>query len=65
MTQMPIFKNYAYFSVTSLALSDVNAREGSVVKSPDEKSALVLAESENYVCKIPACSLFVISSKLC
>ena len=28
----PIFKNGAYFSVTSIALNDVNVRGGSVLK---------------------------------
>ena len=28
----PIFKNHAYFSVTSIALNDINARGGNVIK---------------------------------
>ena len=28
----PIFKNHAYFSVTSIALNDVNVRGGNVIK---------------------------------
>ena len=28
----PIFKNRAYFSVTSIALNDVNVRGGTVIK---------------------------------
>ena len=28
----PIFKNYAYFSVTSIVLNDVNVRGGNVIK---------------------------------
>ena len=29
---LPIFKNHAYFSATSIALNDVNVRGGNVIK---------------------------------
>ena len=31
-TTFPIFKNRAYFSVTSIALNDVNVRGGNIIK---------------------------------
>ena len=31
-TTFPIFKNRSYFSVTSIALNDVNVRGGNVIK---------------------------------
>ena len=38
----PIFKNHAYFSVTSIALNDVNLRGGNVIKPSHEKSVRVI-----------------------
>ena len=35
--EMPIFRNYAYFSVTSLVLKDVNVRGGNVIKPSHQK----------------------------
>ena len=45
----PIFKSRAYFSVTSIALNDVNVRGGSVIKPfareiSSGKSLLVIAD---------------------
>ena len=39
--KMPIFKNRAYFSVTPIALNDVNIRGGNVIKPSHEKSVPV------------------------
>ena len=42
---MLIFKNHAYFSVTSFVLNDVNIRGGKVVKpSPSQKNGSVLTD---------------------
>ena len=38
---IPIFKNRAYFSVTSIALNDVNVRGGNAIKPLYEKSVPV------------------------
>ena len=38
---MLIFKNRAYFSVTSIALKDVNVRGGNIIKPSHEKSVPV------------------------
>ena len=38
---MPIFKSRANFSVTSVALNDVNIRGGNVIKPSHKKSVLV------------------------
>ena len=63
----PIFKNHAYFSVTSIALKDVNVRGGNVIKpfareiGTSQKfvslwySRLRGNESENYGYVIRAC----------
>ena len=65
---MPIFKNPAYFSVTSLALNDVKVRGGNVIKQSHmrncywSKDDRVLAESENFGYAIHDCQMFVSES---
>ena len=42
---MPILNNRAYFSVTSLALNDINVKGGNVIEPPHEKYVLVTVAS--------------------
>ena len=71
----PIFKNGAHFSVTSIALKDVNVRGGNVIKpfareiGSGQKFVSLLQikgnESENYGYVIHACLMFNLENTAC